>query len=93
MEPEVLEEEINEFFNENYEGRYRVSVDIDSDREEAYIHVAFEKGSEKPGIGSFVDEIFEGLDVDNPRIEADWYPEENRYDITLRENSSRPLQN
>ena len=91
MEPEALEEEINNFFNENYDGRYRTSVDINSDSGEAYIFVAFEEGSEKPGIGSFVDEIFESLDVDNPRLEADWYPEENRYDITLGENSDQPL--
>lgn len=91
MEAEKLEEEINSFFNENYDGRYSASVDIDRDRHEAYIFVAFEEGSEKPGIGAFVDEIFERLEVDNPRMEADWYPEDNRYDIILGENSDQPL--
>ncbi|WEL22916.1 hypothetical protein [Candidatus Nanohalovita haloferacivicina] len=91
MEPEVLEEEINQFFNENYDGRYRTSIDIDDARDQAYIYVAFEEGSEKPGVGAFVDEIFEELDIDNPRMEADWYPEENRYDITLTENVDEPL--
>lgn len=91
MEPEAIEEEINEFFNENYDGRYRTKVDIARDENEAYIFVAFEEGSEKPGVGSFVDEIFEKLGVDNPRMEADWHPEENRYDITIGENSDQPL--
>ncbi|QKQ98710.1 hypothetical protein GKQ38_04255 [Candidatus Nanohaloarchaea archaeon] len=92
MEEENLEEEINEFFNENNDGRYRASVDVDYSQPEARIYVAFEDGSEKPGIGSFVDEIFEDLGISNPRMEADWHPEENRYDITLKEDVDGPLQ-
>ena len=91
MKFEDLENEISEFFNENYEGRYRASIDINEPRNETYLHVAFEQGSEKPGVGSFVDEIFDILEIEDPRIEADWYPEENRYDIMFREAGYRPL--
>lgn len=47
MKFEDLENEISEFFNENYEGRYRASIDINEPRNGAYLHVAFEQGSEK----------------------------------------------
>lgn len=47
MKFEDLENEISEFFNENYDGRYRASIGINEPRNEAYIHVAFEQGSEK----------------------------------------------
>lgn len=91
MEESELESDINEFFEAEYEGRYRVSADIDYDRSRADIYIVFEEGSEKPGVGGFVDEVIADLSLENSRMEADWQPENRRYDITIHEQMDRPL--
>lgn len=83
MKESEIEEELNRCFNEKYEGRYRSSLDIDYDNKTAIASIAFEDGSEKPEIGSFIDEIIDELDLDNPRLEADWTPTENIYTINI----------
>ncbi|MFB6192868.1 MAG: hypothetical protein ABEK00_01320 [Candidatus Nanohaloarchaea archaeon] len=85
MRESELEQKINQYFNEEYSGRYRSSLDIDYDSNTAIASIAFEDGSEKPGIGSFIDEIINELGLDNPRLEADWQPEENIYTINIHE--------
>lgn len=91
MEEESLEDEMNQYFNDNFSGRYRTSVDIYGDGSQASAYIAFEEGSEKPGIGAFVDEIIDELGLDHPRLEADWQPEEEIYTLDIKEAEDSPM--
>lgn len=91
MEEESLENQMNRYFNDNFEGRYRTSVDINEKNSRASAYIAFEEGSEKPGIGAFVDEIIDELGLDHPRLEADWHPEEEIYSLDIKEVEDSPI--
>ncbi|MFP4229845.1 MAG: hypothetical protein ACLFRK_01760, partial [Candidatus Nanohaloarchaea archaeon] len=83
MEKQQLEQDLNLYFNEEYEGRYSPSIDVDHEEEVATLSIAFEEGSDRPNIGKFVDQIIDRLESDNIRMEADWSPKHRLYTVNI----------
>ncbi|MFB6159064.1 MAG: hypothetical protein ABEJ95_05425 [Candidatus Nanohalobium sp.] len=81
---EPIEASVNEFLNENYDGRYRSSVD--KSRDEVLLYVAFEEGSEKPGYREVAEMLSQETGVTG-KAEAGYSQDEGIYYVAISDQS------
>jgi len=76
-----IKKQIDNYLNENFNGRYRSHVETKD--KGLIISISSEKGSERPRIGKVIDILIEKIDVDEFEIKADYEPSKNKFYIEL----------
>lgn len=80
-----VKDRIENYLNEEYEGGYRASIDIDEERGEAIVSVFFEKNSEVITLGELLEELVEEAGVERPNVKMDYEPGKGKYNLRIAE--------
>lgn len=76
-----IKKQIDNYLNENFNGRYRSHVETKD--KGLIISISSEKGSERPRIGKVIDILIEKIDIEEFEIKADYEPSKNKFYIEL----------
>lgn len=82
-------QEVRDFVEENYNGRFSVSVDIDQNRGYGYLCVTFEPGEEMIPLAGYAADIVEILDAEEVEMNADLKIEDGEYELSVERANAR----
>lgn len=82
---------IKERLNENYEGNFSSSVDLNYEDKRANLVVAFDEIEEYPRVAHFVEDIIKELKIEKPRLLSDFNEKKGIYRLEVEEGASTDL--
>lgn len=78
---------IKKRLNEEYEGNFSSSIDLDYEEKRAYLVVTFDEVEEFPRVAHFVEDIVAELGIQRPKLFSDFNEEHGTYEMEVEEAS------